>query len=58
MMRVAHQQQEARAGLAAGETQRSIARSDNVSQATISIASQPILNVRSRTPRKLSLRSL
>jgi len=32
----AHQQQEARARVAAGEPQRSIARSYNVSQATIS----------------------
>ena len=32
----AHQQQEARQRLAAGETQRSVARSYNVSQATIS----------------------
>jgi DNA invertase Pin-like site-specific DNA recombinase len=31
-----HQQQEARERLAEGETQRSVARSDNVSQATIS----------------------
>jgi DNA invertase Pin-like site-specific DNA recombinase len=31
-----HQQQEARKGLAEGETQRSVARSYNVSQATIS----------------------
>ena len=31
-----HQQQEARERLAAGETQRSVARSYNVSQATIS----------------------
>jgi hypothetical protein len=31
-----HQQQEARARVAAGEPQRSIARSYNVSQATIS----------------------
>jgi DNA invertase Pin-like site-specific DNA recombinase len=33
---IAHQQQEARARVTAGEPQRSIARSYNVSQATIS----------------------
>ena len=36
-----HQQQEARTRLAEGETQRSVARSYNVSQATISRLEQP-----------------